>query len=219
MKDKNGTTVFNPPNDREIYYAYGILNNADLRMPFNRTDYFVARPTAGAMLPTVCEPNLTGTLYKATVSHADGKLTYIPLLDCVADMQVVLGWDLMDGMGGEGQDGEIDTYSSTVGASGTPEVSGDASATTVDAALKDAERIRTALKVVKIYVLAQVGRRDTSYTFVGSDDASKPERIYVGDLDADGMIAHRYDLTADQRKYHWKVYRIVVRPKNLQANQ
>lgn len=218
MKDKNGTTIFNPPNDREIYYAYGILNNADLRMPFNRTDYFVARPTAAGSLPAVCEPTLTGVLYKGTVSHADGKLTYIPLLDCVADMQVVLGWDLMDGMGNEGQDGTIETYSTTVGTSGIPEVSGTASQTTVIAALGDAERLRRALKIIKVYVLAQVGRRDAGYIFTGTDEAGQPQRIYVGDKESDGIV-RRYDLTADQRSYHWKVYRIVVRPKNLQANQ
>ncbi len=34
----------------------------------------------------------TGILYKGTVNHADGLLTELPLLDCVADMQVIFGW-------------------------------------------------------------------------------------------------------------------------------
>ncbi len=50
----------------------------------------------------------TGILYKTTVNHADGKLTYIPVLDCVLDMQVVLGWDLNG-------DGLIDTWSNADG--------------------------------------------------------------------------------------------------------
>lgn len=203
---------FNPPNALETHYVYGIASES-LRMPFNRVDYFVARPTTAGRMPTFCSPN-TGILYKATVNHADGGLSYIPLLDCVADMQVVLAWDLTDGMGNEGQDGVVDTYSTPIGSTGDPTtVSGTASMETVKAALLDSERLRNSLKFVKIYIMAQIGKRDTGYL--------SPASYILGDAATDLFTSKTYDLTAvpAMRNYHWKVYRIVVRPKNLQANQ
>ncbi|MHB8120884.1 MAG: prepilin-type N-terminal cleavage/methylation domain-containing protein [Desulfuromonadaceae bacterium] len=205
-------TDFNPPNALETHYVYGIASET-LRMPFNRVDYFVARPTTAGRMPAFCSPN-TGILYKATVSHVDGGLSYIPLLDCVADMQVVLAWDLTDGMGNEGQDGVVDTYSTPIGSTGDPTtVSGTASVATVKAALLDSERLRKSLKFVKIYILAQIGKRDTGYL--------SPASYILGDAATDFFTSKTYDLTAipAMRNYHWKVYRITVRPKNLQANQ
>jgi hypothetical protein len=199
--------------DREAYYVYGIRNKDELRMPFNRADYFVARPTTAGRFPAFCAPN-TGVLYKGIVNHGDGKLEYIPLLDCVADMQVVFGWDLADGMGNEGQDGTVDTYSTPIGSTGLPTtVAGNASQATVAAALNDPERIRKSLKFVKIYLLAQVGRRDSNY--------QSPANYVLGDATTDSFTSKTYDLTAtpEMRNYRWKVYRLTVRPKNLQANQ
>jgi hypothetical protein len=100
--------------------VYGVAPKASstngLGMPFNRADYFVAIPGSSSQLPSVCAPG-TGILYKTTVNHEannpGGKLTYTPLVDCVADMQVVLGWDLWDASSNTlGQDGTIDTWSS-----------------------------------------------------------------------------------------------------------
>jgi len=58
----------------------------DPRAPFNRADFYVATP-AGNM-PSKCAPN-TGILYKAVMNQSDGEFGALPLLDCVADMQVV----------------------------------------------------------------------------------------------------------------------------------
>ncbi len=224
--------VFAPTLPEEVYYIYGIGgkdNNTGLSMPFNRSDYFVARPDVSDRMPLYCAPN-TGILYKARVTHnetastgyASGALQPMPLLDCVADMQLVFGWDLTDGMGNQGRDGLIDTWSTpegvTVAAAGATPPATQAQVQTALANSDPDILLRDSLKVVKVYLLAQVGRRDGNYTFVGSDEAGQPQRIFVGNP-LDGFVAHRYDLTAVQRNYRWKVYQLAVRPKNLESNQ
>ena len=70
--------------------VYGIDNVIPVR-PFNRAEYYIQ---SAAAVPQRCAPN-TGVLVKAVVAH-DGTgttPTLLPLLDCVADMQVVYGLD------------------------------------------------------------------------------------------------------------------------------
>lgn len=210
------TNVFVPTLENETYFIYGINGGGALGMPFNRADYFVATPTTAGSFPDVCAPG-TGILYKAVVNHAGGASTYVPLLDCVADMQVILGWDLDDGMGNEGQDGLVETYTSPLNSGGT--ISDIASSSPValatmqaraTAAFGDPERLRNSLKVIKMYILAQVGRRDSNYT--------SPATFAMSDPTVDLSAAPK-TLVANQLNYHWKVYRIVTRPKNLLANQ
>lgn len=194
------------------YYKYVIYGldkaGASPRMPFNRTDYFVARPTAN--IPSVCAPN-AGILYKTVVNQSDGKLTYYPVLDCVADMQVVFGWDLRNGSS-PGTDGLIDTWSNADGSRVAQEnAAGYASQADVQAALADPAQIRASLKMIKVYVLAQNGRRDPNYT--------SPSPITVGDSNQ-VTLTKSFDVNAmGWQNYRWKLYRIIVRPKNLQANQ
>jgi len=57
-------------NSFETYLVYGINKDTDPRMPFNRADYYVRRPSVSEM-PTRCAPG-TGVLYKATVNHNGG---------------------------------------------------------------------------------------------------------------------------------------------------
>ncbi|MDY0385112.1 prepilin-type N-terminal cleavage/methylation domain-containing protein [Trichlorobacter sp.] len=206
--------AFSPTLPEEVLYVYGIRGNADLSMPFNRSDYFVANPDAADRRPNYCAPG-TGILYKARVAHdeiattgyASGALQPMPLLDCVADMQVVFGWDLTDTGGQPMQDGQIDTYSNADGST----VSGTAAIATVQSAMADAEQLRNTLKMIKIYLLAQNGRRDQNYQ-------SPTATIVVGNPTTDG-VSKNYPLTAAQRGYRWKVYQLVVRPKNLMSNQ
>lgn len=193
------TAPFTPQLQQETYYIYGV-DTGTLRMPFNRADYFVARPDKN--VPARCAPN-AGILYKTVVDHTDGSLIPIPILDCVADMQVVFGWDT-DG------DGIADTTSNADGSS----VSGTASAGTVQGAMGSADSIRGMLKFVKIYLLAQDGAKDSNYSNPSSS-------IIVGDS-SETALTKNYDLTvggtaADWQRYRWKVYRIVVKPKNLIA--
>ena len=209
--------AFAPRDVNEIVYAYGLGQTDDnIGMPFNRADFFVARPKSSQKVPSSCAPN-TGILYKATVNQKGGKLNYMPLLDCVADMQVVLGWDLWDSANKtDGQDGEVDIWSSpainindasTVSVvESIDELSTDEARSKVVGALKDPAKLRTSLKIIKVYILAQIGRKDTGY--------SSSENIVVagpGEL----ALAREYTLASDMRNYRWKVYRIVARPKNL----
>lgn len=192
-----------------FYKFPGTQDENKVRFPFNRADYFVARP---ATMPGMCAPN-TGVLYKATVNHADGKLKYNPILDCVADMQVVLGWDL-------DLDGNVETWSNADGSVTSP--ASTAVATALSQAANDATstatpNIRNSLKVVKIYLIVQNGGRDLSYT--------SPTTIPIGDVGemslirpGDGPTAV-YTLANTMLNYRWKEYRLVVRPKNLTSNQ
>jgi prepilin-type N-terminal cleavage/methylation domain-containing protein len=201
-----------------VFTMYGI-DSDNFRMPFNRTDYFIARPADATKVPTVCAPN-TGILYKSTViqnddAHNGGKLKYMPVVDCAAEMQVVLGWDMDN-------NGTVDTWSNAEGSI----VSGAGSGADVAAAISQANNdditaanIRNRLKVVKIYIIAQDGKKDLGY--------SSPAEITIGD-DGEKSLIHdtgtnstkaAYALAANMRNYRWKEYRVIVRPKNLQTNQ
>jgi hypothetical protein len=107
-------------------------------MPFNRTDYYLRTPAAPADMPSQCAAG-TGILYKGTVNHADGNLTELPILDCVADMQVAYGLDT-DG------DGTVDT-------------------TTDDISVLTAIQIRQQVRQVRVDTLAQEGQKDPTFTF------------------------------------------------------
>jgi len=197
---------FLPTDDENTYMVFGVDENT-LRMPFNRADYFINNATG--VVPPFCAP-LTGVLYKATVSHNGGGYDYQPILDCVADMQVVLGWDTSDA----GKAGTLDTYSSLPQLTGgTVTASPSTAAASIQGWLTNAQGLREHLKVVKIYILAQEGKRDRNYT-------APITNITVGDVVADGFRTKAdYALSSDQLQYRWKLYRIVVRPKNLLSNQ
>jgi prepilin-type N-terminal cleavage/methylation domain-containing protein len=198
------TGEFAPTLATDIYYIYGITNaQTGLRMPFNRSDFFVANSSTSAHVPTVCSPS-TGTLYKGVVRHSDGNMDYIPLLDCVADMQVVLGWDLTDASGSAGQDGVVETYTNATGttASGTSSL--------VTSALADPATLRNSLKVVKVYILAQIGRTDPNYT--------GPASMVVGQ-NTERALTKTFYFTDTMRHFHWKLYQLIVRPQNLLSNQ
>lgn len=194
------------------FTVYGVEKNVTTpRMPFNRSDYFVARPQDTTKIPALCASG-TGILYKTTINHADGKLNYSPILDCVADMQVVFGWD-MNG------DGIIDVYSNANGSTVQNEGGATYSPSDVQAAISQANNnspatipnIRTSLKMVKIYILAQQGRRDPNF--------SNTSPIVVGDGNESSLTKSVDVTTGAWSHYRWKVFRIVARPKNLPANQ
>jgi len=195
---KNGLGAdFSPQVPQDNYYIYGISSDKDPRMPFNRTDYFVKRP---AGIAAGCAPN-TGVLYKEMVNHNGGTMTEIPVLDCVADMQVVFGWDMSD-------DGVVDVYSS---ADGSDVSAGDAAMiASVKATMADAALVRSRLKLIKVFLLVQDGRKDP--TFKNTQD------IVVGNV-GEVSLTNKFDVAEiDFNKwtnYRWKVYRIVVSPKNL----
>lgn len=197
---------FRPQGDQDTLFLYGIASS-NLRMPFNRADFYVNSP-AGA-LPPFCAPG-TKVLYKATLNHGDGSYIPIPLLDCVASMQVVVGWS--PNAGTDSIQDSITTYSS-LPAIGTGDVraSGPIAATDIKDWFNDPKRIREQMKLVKVYILAQEGKRDMGYTF------PSPSMVVGGDGEVSLTRTHTF--TAEQRHYRWKLYRIIVKPKNLVSNQ
>jgi hypothetical protein len=117
-----------------------------------------------------------------------------------------------------GQDGTVDTWTTPDGTSfscsGAACALVDPDDTTkqyAQNALNKPATIRNALKVVKVYILAQNGRRDSGYT--------SPTPILVGDSGELSLTRSVDIAAAGWSNYRWKLYRIVVRPKNLLANQ
>lgn len=195
-------------NSASITNVYGVGTGA-LRMPFNRVDYFVAQPADTTQMAASCAPG-TGVLYKAQVNQADGTLTYFPLLDCVASMQVVFGWST-------GVNGLIDTWSNADGSvaqgSNPAAIPQALSSAGNNSASNGQINIRNNLKQIQIYILAQNGAKDPNYT--------SPSTILVGDSTNYGpILTFSYDINyAGWQNYRWKLYRIFVNPKNLVVNQ
>ncbi|GAM07849.1 hypothetical protein OR1_00118 [Geobacter sp. OR-1] len=192
-----------PVDKTQIYYIYGVNKNNDLRMPFNRADYYVKRPVQASSVPAWCASNV-GILYKGTVNHSDGQFTENPLVDCVADMQVVFGWDVA----GTGVIDESSAYDSDAA---KISVSGTATPAEIKAIMENPDEVRSRLKYVKIYIMAQDGPKDLNFT--------NSSKIVVGDVES---LVSSYTVAALTAKgwlnYRWKIYRLVVRPKNLTGN-
>jgi len=214
----SATTIdssFLPLSDENSYTVYGVDDSGvTLHMPFNRADFFIGTSASG-VVPPFCSPR-TGVLYKATVSQSNGGYSYVPLLDCVADMQIVLGWDISDG----GMLGAVNVNSSlpqksdgqviNVATEGTnASIDITAAKASITGWMTDPKGIREHLKVVKVYILAQEGKVDTKYS-------TPATTITVGDMS--NGFKKDYTLSAAQQHYRWKLYRIVVRPRNLVSN-
>lgn len=230
-KDGSIDDDYLPQTDQETHLVYGITDAAqDPRMPFNRADYFVNYSSVGTPAPPSFCAEKTGVLYKAVVNNSTsasgGAYTFMPLLDCVADMQVVLGWDTSD----KGLANTVDAYSSLPASDGTMSASPASAGSLISSWLtpdatdpaKVPRNIREHLKIIKVYILAQEGRRSKDYTYptptilVGKECRSAE----AGAIDCGATLTRApYALTAEQRHFRWKLYRIVVRPKNLVSNQ
>lgn len=190
----NYTALTVTARDGETFQVYGIApaEISSLGMPFNRADYYLSIPTktTGGVtvrdMPESCAPN-TGVLYKATINHGNGVRSPMPLLDCVADLQIVYGLDTSG-------NGSVNFHST------------EAPATAAEQ--------REQIKEIRVYVLAQEGNRDLLYRYPSTT-------IDVGESFDGGasLTGRRFDLQAtigdDYKYYRWKLYTIVVRPKNL----
>lgn len=193
----NYTALTLPHLDGDTFQIYGIAPNgtstSSLRMPFNRADYYLRIPTKTVSgvtvrdMPEYCAPN-TGVLYKATINHSDGNRNTMPLLDCVADIQIVYG---------------LDTSSA-----------GLVNSHVTDISSFTASDIRTQLREIRVYILAQDGKKDIVFSYPS-------QTVDVGEsFDGGATLAgRRFNLQAvigdSYKNYRWKVYSIVVRPKNL----
>jgi hypothetical protein len=121
------------------------------------------------------------------ISQASDKFDpVLPILDCVADMQVVFVSD-NDG------DGEANDINQDL--------------------ILTAEAVRK-VREVRVYILAQEGQRDRSYTYP-NQTVRVGETIATGGI---GNVGRDFDLDAnvtDWQRYRWKLYTMVVRPVNL----
>jgi hypothetical protein len=186
------TTVNFAPAGSGYNFVYGVAPLPDtlyapiLRMPFNRADYYIVKLSElTTPLPARCAPN-TSVFSKNIISHNDGaRQDNLPLLDCVADMQVVFRLD---------RDGD-----------GIVESNADVLTDTATGVNLTAEQIRNQLKEVRVYILAHEGQMDRSYTHPTTD-------IYVGET-AIGN-GRTFNIGANVN-YRWKLYTLVVKPKNL----
>ena len=219
-------TNYSPSQVGQFYYLYGVQSNTagnSLGMPFNRADYFVATPSDNS-LPSSCAPN-TGKLYKAIVNHSNGVLNYLPIMDCIADMQVVLGWSLADASGNlvtndyATGSGLIDTWSNADGTTYSSSLTFPSGNYIQQTILVDPAHIRTKLKLVKVYILAQVGHKDPNYISTTPIQMYEPNTAEASLVRQTNNPSGFYNLGSTMLNYRWKVYRLVVRPNNLVSNQ
>lgn len=184
----NDSAGFVPVDPYSANIVYGIDNVIPFR-PFNRAEYYIS----STAVPQRCALN-TGVLMKAVVAHdASGTTpTLLPLLDCVADMQIVYG---------------LDTDLNPA----TDPVWSDSLALLFPAGPTAAADIRTQLVEVHVYILGQEGQRDDSYTYKNVLDNTHANEILVGP----DIVNGRYIDLSGYLNYRWKVYNIVVKPKNL----
>jgi prepilin-type N-terminal cleavage/methylation domain-containing protein len=177
-----------PVSGPETRVIYGINSDVNLRMPFNRADYFVMQPSSTQM-PQRCAQG-TGVLYKAVLNHSNGEFSYMPLLDCVADMQVIFRA----------------TSASDSGNLTTIAYYQDIS----DPSIFDAPGIRNRIKEVRVYILAHEGQRDPGYQHPNSKE-------YVGEKSL--LLGRDFDFSSagitDWQNYRWKVYTLVAKLNNL----
>lgn len=188
--------AFAPSTENDIYLVYGIDPDTNLRMPFNRVDYYVRTPAGVGEMPPRCA-NGTGVLYKGVLNQADGLFDEIRIIECVADMQVIYGWDA-------DEDGDFE-----------PGVAGSTDAYINDINNRMSSGVRERLKEVRVYILAHEGQRDTGYNFSGYNGACS-HCVVVGEfgLGSDVDLA----VIPDSDQYRWKVYTLVVKPMNLRSS-
>lgn len=187
-----GTLGFVPVEPYSANIVYGI-DNVIPRRPFNRAEYYIDTTA----VPERCAPN-TGVLVKAVVAH-DGNgttPTLLPLVDCVADMQIVYG-----------RDADLNPATAL---SWT-----DSLTPFFPAGPTAAADIRAQLEEVHVHILAQEGQRDDSYAYpfdnvaVGSEGVNRAFVFTSQGFTSSGNVTNNF------RHYRWKVYNIVVKPKNL----
>jgi prepilin-type N-terminal cleavage/methylation domain-containing protein len=153
----------------ERYLAFGIEDSITPTMPFNRADYYIKKP---AVTNVNCAPG-TGTLYKAIVKHGPagtgGATEEFPLVECVANMQIVF---------------RLDTNLDGVPDQTVSDISG-----------LDALSIKEQVKEVQIYILAHDGILDRGFTYSGANPVTVGPSVATGtsvDLSAFGTDWSRY---------------------------
>jgi prepilin-type N-terminal cleavage/methylation domain-containing protein len=190
--------AFRPDTGLDTYMVYGVAPRSTsssnvLRTPFNRSDYTKTRPDESRAMPATCAKQVTasdsegvGILYRSTASHGDGGFSsFNPLLDCVADMQVVYSLD-------SNGDGSVDRHS--------------------DTPLATADEVRAQVKEVRVYILAQEGAKSTGFNF---PDGSILVGERINGVNYGRPFIFDEHNIEDWRNYRWRIYTIVVSLGNL----
>jgi len=188
------------------FTVYGISQVGSYpRMPFNRADFYVKRPTTG--MPSRCAPN-TGILYKGTINHSDGAHSEMPLLDCVADLKVDFFLDT-DGDGSINWSPTVAPYSPT----------NNLSAMT-------AAQVRNQVHEVRVYIVAHEGQKDTNYDFSLNNTRTSLNAIEINPATPDPTVTANSRTFAtvnlknlvgnpEYKYYRWKLYTLIVRPNSM----
>ncbi len=186
----DSSSAFRPSGPSQRLVAYGV-SDADLRMPYNRVDFYVDKNTASK--PASCSSG-TGVLYKAVANHLNpGGFTRYPLLNCVGDMQAVF-------------------YGENNGT--LLQIPGE------NMAVLTAKQIRDQIKSVQVFFLIQEGKKDPSFTFPADTICVAPKMSDGITCDtADGRLWTKTQMAMtfgnDWRNYRWKVVNLDVTLKNL----
>ena len=166
---------------------YGI-NSGEMNRPirpFNRADYFISTDN----VPIRCAPG-TGVLVKGVLNHdLTGTMTLLPLLDCVADIQVVFGIDTNN-------DRMVDTWGDWTNTLRT----------------MTAAQIRSQLMEVRVSILAHEGQRDDSFMY--SDNTVFVGAIVNMPTGLTQNLGKQFDVRT-QKNYRWKLYNLAVKPLSL----
>lgn len=188
----DATSYFVPAEWYEKNIIYGVQPEAtgEIRAPFNRADYYIS----GENVPGRCagadlDPPITGVLVKRVFDHSTGGLgPEIPLMECVADMQVLLLDYYEDASGNL----TIDVRDGTDGLSAKDITSGG-------------------VDDVRVYLLAHEGRLDPGYEHPADSTV-----ITVGEFGS-GRSFNLAELgeTSRWNRYRWKVYTLTEKPLNL----
>lgn len=227
-------TSFQPGNTQDAYYVYALHDDqagavTSLNFPFNRADYYVS--TDPAIVPKRCAAG-TGVLVKRILDHQNQtEDDPLPLLDCVADFQIVLGVDNADNALSQRNcltnptgDHMFDVRLFFNSATTTP----------------NSAQIRSSYKEIRLYILAQEGSYDRDYTYTEftkySSDSLAAGKVVVGednpnDCDPGGSsscdcaqdggdekLGRLFDLAANvptYSHYRWKIYRMTIKPEGL----
>ncbi|MDO5674718.1 MAG: prepilin-type N-terminal cleavage/methylation domain-containing protein [bacterium] len=169
--------------DGAKFLVYGFNDDADISRPFNRVDYFVS----AANVPTQCAPN-TGVLGKRQINQADGGGVFMPIVDCVADFQIVYYMDT-DGDGGWDEAFNADNISGL-----------------------SAAQVRDQVKAIRCFILTHEGAFDTGYTHP-NNEITVGDTINNKSVGRTFDLAER--IKGNWANYRWKVHSVTVSPKNF----
>ncbi len=188
-------TTSNPPKDGFIYIGYPYDNDftpsGSPSQPYNQVEY---RLSASQTLEA-CNSNTLNLIRAVDGSVSTGGS---PALNCIAGFAVEFAWD-------DNQDGDLDD---TI--LGDKERYYTGGLPTGDGATIE---IRDKLYYTTLYLLAQVGKQDRTYTYQGYKSPPTGNQITFTVDGHDVQFTTNFDFSTqldDFRTYHWRVIKITA---------